>query len=117
MIVEKDCKKHGVTKFSSTTAKRFRCNKCLVDAVTKRRRKIKQMAIEYLGGQCQICGYSKCLSAMDFHHRDPKEKDFGIGEKGYTRSWEKVKLELDKCLLLCKNCHSEEHERLLSVPV
>ena len=74
------------------------------------------MAVAYLGGQCQVCGYNKCVGALDFHHKDPLEKDFGIGHKGYTNSWEKVKNELDKCLLLCKNCHSEEHEKL-AVPV
>lgn len=79
----------------------------LVIAVTKRRHKIKQMAIEYKGSKCQICGYSKHPGALELHHIDPKQKSFGIGQKGYTRAWEKVKSELDKCVLLCANCHRE----------
>lgn len=106
----KECKKHGITNFSSReNGKRWRCAKCQVEAVQKRRDKIKQMAIEYKGGCCEICGYNKCKDALDFHHLDPNEKDFGIGEKGYTRSWEKVKTELDKCQLVCANCHREIH--------
>lgn len=76
-------------------------------AVAKRRKKIKQLSIEYKGGKCYFCGYSKCQNALDFHHIDPSTKEFGIGSKGYTRSWEKVKEELNKCVLVCANCHRE----------
>ena len=78
----------------------------LIKAVAKRRRKIKSMAIEYKGGECQICGYNKYQGALDLYHINGK-KEFGIGDKGYTRSWEKVKTELDKCILVCANCHRE----------
>jgi hypothetical protein len=78
----------------------------LIRAVAKRRRKIKLMAIEYKGRRCQICGYNKCPGALDLHHINGK-KDFGIGDKGYTRSWERTKKELDKCILVCANCHRE----------
>ena len=70
------------------------------------------MAIEYKGGRCQICGYNRCMEAMEFHHFSSSGKDFGISEKGYTRSWEKVKEELDKCVMLCANCHREVHTGL-----
>lgn len=79
----------------------------LIKAVAKRRRKIKTLAIEYKGGKCQICGYSKYQGALELHHLNKSEKSFGIGDNGYTRSWEKVKAELDKCILLCANCHRE----------
>jgi len=78
----------------------------LIKAVAKRRRKIKLMAIEYKGGKCQVCGYNKYPGALDLHHINGN-KSFGIGEKGYTRSWEKVREELDKCILVCANCHRE----------
>jgi formate-dependent nitrite reductase cytochrome c552 subunit len=52
---------------------------------------------------------------LEFHHLEPSEKDFGIGSKGHTRSFEKIKLELDKCNLLCANCHREEHSKLRKV--
>jgi transcription elongation factor Elf1 len=78
----------------------------LIKAVAKRRRKIKNLATEYKGGKCQICGYNKYQGALDLHHIGGN-KEFGIADKGYTRSWEKVKTELDKCILVCANCHRE----------
>ncbi len=79
----------------------------LIKAVAKRRRKIKTMAIAYKGGECQVCGYKRYQGALDLHHTDPTTKEFGIGDDGYTRSWEKVRVELDKCVLVCANCHRE----------
>lgn len=75
-----------------------------------RHKRLKQRAVDYKGGKCETCGYDKCLSALEFHHTDPNEKDFGIASS--TRSWESVKAELIKCKMLCSNCHREEHERL-----
>lgn len=82
----------------------------LKKAVAKRRQDLRQKAIVYKGGQCSICGYNKCAQALDFHHLEIGQKDFGISAKGYTRSWSKVKAELNKCVLLCANCHREVHE-------
>jgi len=84
--------------------------KSSVTAVIEWRRRLKRKAIEHKGGKCEECGYNKCADAMDFHHIDPTEKDFQIG--GSTRSWEKVVTELDKCKLLCANCHRELHSVL-----
>jgi len=106
--MEKTCKIHGVTEFSYRKDGRWRCKKCAVDAVQKRRLKIKKLAIEYKGGKCEKCGYDKYVGALEFHHTDGG-KDFGIAAKGYTRSWERVKKELDKCILVCSNCHREIH--------
>lgn len=64
------------------------------------------LAIEYKGGKCQVCGYKKFQGALDLHHINGV-KEFGIADKGYTRSWEKVRAELDKCILVCVNCHRE----------
>lgn len=87
-----------------------RCrNKYYVD---RRRKRLKKMAVEYKGGKCEQCGYSKSATALQFHHLDPSQKDFGIASSGYTRAWEKIRAELDKCVMLCANCHAEEHERL-----
>lgn len=85
-------------------------------AVVKRRKKVKDLSLDYKGGKCQACGYSKCKGALELHHIDPKTKLFGIGEKGYTRSWAKVQLELDKCILLCANCHREVESGILQLP-
>jgi len=87
----------------------------LIKAVAKRRRKIKLMAIEYKGGKCRICGYNKCPGALDLHHING-QKLFGIGEKGYTRSWKKIKKELDKCILVCANCHREIEGGITQLP-
>lgn len=75
------------------------------------RRNLKIKAVEYKGGKCVRCGYCKSLRALQFHHRDPEQKDFAISRPN-PRSWEKVKVELDKCDLLCANCHSELHDEL-----
>ncbi len=88
----------------------------LIVAVKKRRKKIRQMAIEYKGAKCQACGYNRCAEALEFHHVNSPGKDFSISEKGYTRSWAKVKEELDKCILLCANCHREAHARSAAFP-
>ncbi|MEO0206896.1 MAG: hypothetical protein ABIL22_09525 [candidate division WOR-3 bacterium] len=90
--------------------------KYLIEAVQRKRKKIREMAIAYKGGKCQICGYAKCLEAMEFHHLDSNKKDFGISQKGYTRGWSRVKAELDKCMMLCANCHREVHAGLLQLP-
>lgn len=91
--------------------------KQLVKNTQKRRDKIKEMAIEYKGGKCQICGYDKCKGALEFHHLNPEEKDFGIGAKGYTRAWDTVKQELDKCIMVCANCHREIHNGLVDLDI
>ncbi len=111
-VIIKECKRHGETEFVLRADGRYRCKKCAIDAVQKRRNALKEMAVEYKGGKCQCCGYDKCLGALEFHHLDPEQKDFGIAAKGYTRSWEKVKTELDKCILVCSNCHKEIHSQI-----
>lgn len=88
----------------------------LKQAVTRRRQHLRQLALTYKGNTCLLCGYSFCLSALEFHHLHSKGKDFGISAKGYTRSWMVVKQELDKCVLLCANCHREVHEGITQLP-
>jgi len=82
----------------------------VAEAVQTRRKKVKELAIEYKGGSCQKCGYNKCNAALEFHHLDPSEKDFSISASGNTRGWELIKKELDKCILVCANCHREIHD-------
>lgn len=87
----------------------------IVQAVSKRRRAIKALAIEYKGGKCQICDYNKYQGALELHHLDPAKKGFGIGQRGHSRSWERVKTELDKCVLVCANCHREVAAGIISM--
>lgn len=75
------------------------------------RRKLKERCVAYKGGKCERCGYDKSVAAMDFHHLEPSEKDFGVSSGTYRR-WSTIVKELNKCALLCANCHREEHERL-----
>ncbi len=88
----------------------------LKKAVIERRKKLRVMAREYKGGKCMICNYKKCADALDFHHSDPKQKDFGLSARGVTRSWEKIKKEIDKCILVCANCHREIHAGMTQLP-
>ena len=77
---------------------------------------IKSWAIEYKGKKCEICGYSRCQEALDFHHLNPKEKDFSISDRNLpTSDWPRIKNELDKCILVCANCHREIHDGLYSI--
>lgn len=78
-------------------------------SVQRRRIKLKMKAVEYKGGKCEICGYKKCIDAFEFHHKDPGQKDFGIASDGITLGWESVRKEIEKCMLLCANCHREIH--------
>jgi hypothetical protein len=77
--------------------------------VSESRRKLKLKAVEYKGGACLLCKYDKCPAALQFHHLEEDEKDFQIG--GQVRSWEAVKLELDKTIMVCANCHAEIHAK------
>ena len=69
------------------------------------------MLIAYKGGKCERCGYNKCNRALEFHHLDPTQKDFGIS-KHINRNINDLKAEVDKCILLCSNCHAEVHQEL-----
>ncbi len=89
----------------------------MVQAVKKRRIKLRKMARDYKGGKCEICLYDKCDRALSFHHINPETKSFGLSDKGLTRSWDTIKKEIDKCILVCANCHMEIHEGITQLPV
>lgn len=74
-------------------------------------RAIKHQLILYKGGKCQKCGYNKCEGALQFHHLDPKEKDFTIGQVSLSKelNMDILYQEVDKCILVCANCHAEIH--------
>jgi len=77
-------------------------------AVKDWRRRTKEKLMEYKGGKCEKCGYDKKIpGAYDFHHLDPSQKKFGIAANGKCRKWEDLVKEVDKCQLLCRNCHAE----------
>ncbi len=72
-----------------------------------RRNKIRRLK-NHFGGKCVICGYDKCLDALDFHHKNPEEKKFSLREyRG--RAYKTQLAEAEKCMLVCANCHREIH--------
>jgi len=106
------CNKHGECEHveSGIKIKKWKCCACTVDYSSKYRRNKKKQAVEYKGGCCESCGYNKSIAALTFHHRDPLFKEFVLGGTGLCKSWDKLVIELDKCQLLCFNCHHELHE-------
>jgi 5-methylcytosine-specific restriction endonuclease McrA len=75
---------------------------------------LKESAVSYKGGCCQLCGYKRCISALHFHHINPHEKDFNISEKS---NWYDISHEIDKCILLCANCHAEVHAGMVDLEI
>jgi 5-methylcytosine-specific restriction endonuclease McrA len=85
----------------------WRCLKCRSEAVSRRRRRVKEILVAEAGGACATCGYSGCVAALEFHHLDPRAKRFSVAGRGVTRSLAAAREEAQKCVLLCSNCHAE----------
>lgn len=109
-IITKECPKHGITEHVLQTNGSYKCKQCRKEAVIDIRKRNKIKLVEYKGGKCEICGYDKCVDALEFHHINPEEKDFGLSN-GDTKGLEKLKKEADKCILICSNCHRELHAK------
>jgi hypothetical protein len=76
----------------------------------KRGRERKIEIVNIKGGSCENCGYNKNLAALSFHHLDPSFKKFGLDLRNLSnRKWDDILNELEKCQLLCMNCHAEVH--------
>lgn len=114
LMIIKLCKHHGETDFVKS-GNHYRCKKCRVISVTKRRRKVKTLLIQEFGGKCKVCGYDKCQEALQFHHLNPSNKEFGISKEGVTRSYDKALTEARKCILVCANCHFEIENRIINL--
>ena len=68
----------------------------------------KLKAVEYKGGVCVDCSGEFHPAVFDFHHLDPSKKDLKVANS-FCRKWEVVRAELDKCVMLCANCHRLRH--------
>lgn len=79
-----------------------------VSRVLIRRQKVKKLLVEYKGGKCERCGYNKCIRALEFHHINPLEKKYQMSK--VSNSFDILKKEADKCMLVCANCHREIEE-------
>lgn len=87
------------------------------EAVKRWRKATKRRIVAAMGGKCQCCGYDKCIESLDLHHKDPNEKEFAFGAmRASPVKWEKIVVELRKCVLVCRNCHGEIHHAERIVP-
>jgi transposase len=109
------CRHHGMTVHIVENSGHVRCKRCRTEAVSERRRRIKRTLVEEAGGACAICGYDKCIAALEFHHLDRKTKRFALSRK-VTRSLDEARREARKCVLLCGNCHAEVESGVTGIP-
>jgi hypothetical protein len=85
------------------------CKPCTNAETSQRSIAFKEKCVEYKGGKCELCGYNKYIGALEFHHKDPTKKDLQISKVRGRSFNDKIKKELDKCQILCCNCHREMH--------
>jgi hypothetical protein len=104
----KDCGETNPDNFYGDA--KIHCKKCHAKATHQRLIDTRNQAIEFLGGKCNCCGYDRWRGALQFHHKDPTTKDPVLFKK--RKNFENLKPELEKCILLCSNCHAEEHAKM-----
>ena len=110
------CDRHGETDFWLDGRGYYRCKRCRSAAVARRRRKAKAILVEEAGGCCCLCGYNRNMRALHFHHVDPAQKRREINAKGVAVALDKLRVEAQKCVLLCSNCHAEVEDGIVFVP-
>lgn len=86
------------------------CRNCAAERMTTNPSALKVEAVRYGGGCCQLCGYGECVGALEFHHMDPVGKSYEIGRVS-VNNLSLIMDELDKCVLVCSNCHCLQHFR------
>jgi transposase-like protein len=110
------CSRHGETDFWLAGTGYYRCKQCRSAAVARRRRKVKAILVEEAGGACCLCGYDRTMRALHFHHLEPSQKRHEINAKGVAIAIDKLRVEAQKCVLLCSNCHAEVEDGVARVP-
>ena len=90
------------------------CKDCDLARKIKDARELKIKALDYNGTSCVLCGETGCPDILDFHHLNPETKVFGISH--YRLFNEEFRKELDKCVVLCGNCHAEVHGGFAKLP-
>lgn len=110
------CDRHGVTRHVRRVDG-FRCTRCEAARVTAWRRNVKRIPVDEAGGACALCGYDRCLGALQFHHVDPNDKRFALSRDGVARSLSRAREEAHKCVLLCANCHAEVENGFAQLPL
>lgn len=86
-------------------------------ATKQRRAKYKLMINEYKDRPCAICNNKYANPAMDLHHIDPATKDYEISGMFRSLGYDKIKLELEKCAVLCAVCHRLLHAGVVEYPM
>jgi hypothetical protein len=100
----------GCGKTGDFVRRRF-CQSCVYK---KRTQTVRTKLVELVGNSCWLCGYNRCLNAIDFHHIDPRNKVYNIGIEKLTHlSWDVAISEMRKCVRLCSNCHKEVHSGII----
>jgi hypothetical protein len=95
--------------------RRWRCKRCVGEAVTRRLQKVRRLLVDEAGGCCAVCGYDRCIVSLHFHHVDRATKSFEMN-MGRGKSLAAYREEAKKCVLLCANCHGEIEAGLIEVP-
>lgn len=101
-------------KDKAHTKKQSRCKRCHRGMMRERARRTFLWLYATVGDKCKACGYDKCQAALEFHHRNPEEKDFQIS-KAQSYNKDKLLQEAAKCILLCANCHREVHNNVRDI--
>lgn len=109
---------HGETEFAlyGIAQPRWRCKRCVAEAVTRRHQRVKEQLVEEAGGCCCICGYDRTVVNLHFHHVDPTQKSFMM-TMAQGKSLAAYRAEAAKCVLVCANCHGEIEAGLIESPV
>jgi hypothetical protein len=116
--VVRECPRHGLVAFHpyrQCERFRYRCKRCVGEAVTRRHRRIRATLIQEAGGCCAVCGYQRCSINLHFHHVDPGAKSFEM-HMGVGKSIATFRDEAKKCVLVCANCHGEIEVGLVDSP-
>jgi hypothetical protein len=116
----RQCQRHGRTEFAQYSRGPQRgfvwsCKRCVGEAVTRRKQKLKRILVEEAGGHCTVCGYQRCVVNLGFHHVDPSKKSFPMS-MNIGRSIAAFREEAKKCVLVCANCHGEIEAKVIECP-
>jgi hypothetical protein len=113
------CRRHGLVVHYRRAAGdgrlRWRCRRCVGDAVRRRKQRVRQTLVAEAGGCCAICGYRRCIINLHFHHVDPSTKAYVMSAQT-GQSIAVFREEAKKCVLVCANCHGEIEAGLIESP-
>jgi hypothetical protein len=114
------CRRHGEAWFGLYSGgpeapRKWRCTRCVSDAVTRRHQKVKLILVAEAGGCCAVCGYDRTVVNLHFHHVDPTLKSFAVNSS-LGKLLADFRAEARKCVLVCANCHGEIEAGVISSP-